>query len=256
MHHPSACFMKAMNDTNVFLTLAGLPVQLQLIYPIIAPLFRDFRTEPAENAIQLGLTRDEIAQAKRNYPENPSEEYVESMELCTCVSDAFLKYDRCVFHATAFLYRGKAWLLTAPSSTGKTTMYLQCKRRYGSEIKLINGDKPLLDFSQSDGRIWVHPSPWKGKENMGTLASAPLGGMILLEQGKTNQIRRLSVQEAVQPIFCQFLVSNSTEAQVQMVSRLEARLLRGIPVWKLVNRGDADAAQVCIETMKRQEDRK
>ena len=94
---------------------------------------------------------------------------------------------------------------------------------FGSEIKILNGDKPLLEFRK--GGILVHPSPWRGKEGLGSLDAAPLGGIILLEQNEENRMRRLLPAEAAGPLLTQ------------------------VPVWLLQNRGDAASAALCRDTL-------
>ena len=101
----------------------------------------------------------------------PNAEY---KSLIGLVSDKLMLSDRLIFHSVAFALRGRAWLLTAPSGTGKTTQYMNLKKLYGDEIRIICGDNPVLHFMQ-DGTIMVHPSPWKGKEKLGSNLTAPLG---------------------------------------------------------------------------------
>lgn len=97
--------------------------------------------------------------------------------------------------------------------------------------------------------ISVHPSPWRGKENMGSMRSAPLGGIIMLKQGQENAMRRVKPQEAVAELFMQFLFTRSTPLDVRRVCALEERLLQSVPVWQLVNRGDEASARLCHDTL-------
>ena len=143
--------------------------------------------------------------------------------------------------------KGQITLLAADGGTGKTTHYNQWKRQYGGEISIIHGDKPVLDFSEEG--ISVHPSPWRGKENMGSMRSAPLGGIIMLKQGQENAMRRVEPKEAVAELFMQFLFTRSTPLDVRRVCALEERLLQTVPVWQLVNRGDEASARLCHDTL-------
>ena len=112
------------------------------------------------------------------------------------ISNTLLKRDRCVFHAAAFLMEGKAYLLTAASGVGKSTQLKHLAEQYKEEIRVMNGDKPVLGPG-SDGRLWVYPSPWKGKEGWGDDSlSAPVGGVIILERGTTDVIRTASARDA------------------------------------------------------------
>lgn len=56
-------------------------------------------------------------------PDSPAY-YVEYMELCPAISSAITVFDRIVFHAVSFIWKDLAWLVTAPSGTGKSTHYV------------------------------------------------------------------------------------------------------------------------------------
>ena len=193
------------------------------------------------------MSKADIGHAARLYPEAPNDSYIECLELCRLCCDALLPHDRAVFHALSFMWREKSWLITAPSGTGKSTHYVQWKLRYGNEIALMNGDKPILDFSGRD--IVVCPSPWYGKEGMHSMLSAPLGGIVLLEQAQENSMRRISPREAAGRIFAQFLFSADNKEQVNAVADIETRLLKSAPIWLLRNLGDSDSAALCHDTI-------
>ncbi len=111
----------------------------------------------------------------------------------------------------------------------------------------MNGDKPLLEFRE--GGILVHPSPWRGKEGLGSLDAAPLGGIILLEQSEENRMRRLLPAEAAGPLLTQLLFTRKNADDVRAACALEERLLAQVPVWLLQNRGDAASAALCRDTL-------
>lgn len=232
---------------EITIRLGGVPLRLQLNHDNISRSFRKFRVAPDLQGIPVAMTPEEIARAGARYPGGSQPDYVELMELCPRTSDALLPTGRCLFHGMAFFWRGKVWIFTAPSGTGKTTQYILWKLLFGEEVRILNGDKPLLDFSGPE--IRVHPTPWMGKEGMGRLASGPLGGIVLLSQGTENAIRRLPPKEAVLPVFRQFLFSGETAAKIHQVAELETRLLSRVPVWELVNRGDEASACLCRETL-------
>ena len=94
---------------------------------------------------------------------------------------------------------------------------------FGEEIQILNGDKPLLEFRE-DGII-VHPSPWRGKEALGSQQSAPLGGILLLEQSTKNSMCRLRAKEAAGPLLTQLLFTRKNTDDVRAACALEERLL-------------------------------
>lgn len=164
-------------------------------------------------------------------------------------SDYLLKHDRCVIHGAAMLWHGKAWLFVAESGTGKSTQLRHWEKLYPDEIKIMNGDKPILKKEDS-GIISVQPSPWKGKEDWGDDSlSAELGGIILLKQGDGNRIVRTS------PVYCSarmlslFFSTFETKETVHALCQFEEAILQIVPVWQLTNLGDLDSARLTHDTL-------
>lgn len=226
------------------LNLAGIPIDVEMAYSDYLPLYENYISD--EKALDsVSVSESEICRAAALYTEYSEPAYVEHMELCPKISNALLKYDRVFFHATAFEWRGRAWMLTAPPGTGKTTQYCRWKMLYGDDVRLLNGDKPILECGS--GGVTVHHSPWRGKENMGQEFSAPLGGIIILEQAKENRIERLG-KEAIVPVFTQFLYRINRDS-VKKVSVIEDKMLRSVPVFKLYNLGDEASVRLCRDAL-------
>ena len=212
--------------SNVSLSLSGIPLSCDVQTTGTTSFLKDFIYQTSNPKAVVSVPEKlETAYLKNN-----------SSTALTAADEYFL------------LHLDKAWLFSAPSGTGKTTQYRQWRRLYHDEVKIINGDKPILQFCD-DGTIMVHPSPWKGKERMASMLKAPLGGIIYLQQGKENTIERMDSLEAAEPIYRQFLYMPETEEAVRRVCRMEDKLLRNIPVWKLVNKGDAQSAELTHHTL-------
>lgn len=226
---------------EITLTLADIPVACRLLCAETAACFDRFGQTPERTPLAwVGMQPEELEAARMYYPPGFEDARLEFSELPARFSDALIPHGRCVFHGTAFLFDDKAYIFTAPSGTGKTTQYVLWKLLLGKRIQMLNGDKPILE--DRNGVFWVRPSPWAGKERMSTGQSAPLGGLILLEQGREDRVERLTVQQAAVPIFSQFLFTAGTEELVQQTAALAGRLLQQTPVWKLTNRGDEASA--------------
>ncbi len=164
------------------------------------------------------------------------------------VSNALLQHRACVFHGAAFLWQEIAFLITAASGVGKSTQLRNLLKICGNEIRVMNGDKPIL--KQDGERILVCPSPWKGKERLGDDSlSAPLAGIIFLEQAKNNLIQMLSPHQSVPVLLPRFLSTFETPEIVLDACSLEDAILRNVPVWKLSNRGDLDSTQLLRDTL-------
>lgn len=236
-----------MSGKTVEIILAGHPIRIGLNHPESAELFREFLTEQKPED-EIHIEESELEKAVDYYPAGTEAFYVECGELIHRVSSYLMKYQCCIFHAVAFLWEGKAWLLTAPSGTGKSTQYFQWKIQYEKEITIINGDKPILECRE-DG-IWVHSSPWKGKEGIHNRVTAPLGGIIYLRQAKENDIRPLSYKEAIPLLLPQFIWGRNEKDGILKVCDILEKMLREAPVWCLSNKGDKESAALTHDTIK------
>lgn len=96
-------------------------------------------------------------------------------------------------HASAFAYKDQAYLVSAPSGGGKTTLAKRMARLYQADI--INDDKPLLKIK--DNQLMVYSSPFSGKEAKNHNSVYPLGLIIFIEQGLTNEFKTLKTDEAI-----------------------------------------------------------
>ncbi len=167
--------------------------------------------------------------------------------------DALLKYNCCGFHSAAFVWRGKAYLFTAPSGTGKSTQLKNWMNLYGDETQILNGDKPVMKLCE-DGQVLVCPSPWKGKEGWGNdEITAPLGGIICLTQGKENKVGRMQVRSAISPLLKTFLFTFETEETILAACAIEQGMLNQAPVWHLVNLGDEASTALIHDAILKEE---
>ena len=225
------------------LLLAGITVNCRITYPESAKFFRHYSVKPEKGMIPAGLDREDLYQIKKQYPADQPPAVSEIKMLSVILSDALLPYGRVIVHAVAFVYRNRAWLLTAPSGTGKTTLYRNLKQGWPKEITALCGDNPILQFME-DGTVLVHHSPWNGKEGYGSKMTSPLAGIILLEQSDRNNITLLSAPDAVLPMFFQINTFLKNEEHVHLVCRMEEAVLMGFPIWRFSNLGDMDAARM------------
>lgn len=177
------------------------------------------------------------------------EDYVE-YRVCVEVAGRALANKGCfIFHATAFFWRDLAWLLTAPSGTGKSTQFHIWKKLWPEEVSILCGDMPALSLDPH-GTVWVHPSPWNGKEREGfeNHYSAPLGGIVFLKQDDANYISEAPLSKLIRPLWHQFIGQADTALQIRNREHFLNQTLRHHPFWLLENRGDIASAQLTRRT--------
>ncbi len=243
-----------MSNTDPCFDCGGKLFHCSFIFPETAKyleMFLDFGTEK-ESVCDISVTQNFMQENRWLVNEDEtSEPYLEFQALMLATGNALLEHQRALFHGVAFCWKECAWILTAPSGTGKTTQLRHWRKLLKKEVRVINGDKPLLECRE-DGSVWVHSSPWRGKEKLSLRGlNAPLGGIILLEQGKENRISRILPGEAVVPLFVEFVSLPENTGQILGQAQVLRQMLDAVPVWKLVNVGDEDSALLTQQTILR-----
>ena len=235
---------------NIRVCLADICLDYALRYPATEKYFGKYIcAEQVETTEDLLAVTDELWERHKNIAEpGIPEAYTEFYALLGITSRALLKHGKCLFHGAAFLWHDRAWILTAPSGTGKTTQLRLWQKLFGREVGLINGDKPVMECRE-DGSVWIYPSPWNGKENLSGSMGGRLAGIIYLEQADHNEIGRMDLRSGILPVYRQFLYYGDYESEIREVGLMMDTVLRNIPVWKLSNLGDEASAELTHDTL-------
>ena len=237
---------------NIEIELAAQRLRLALRLPETAVFFENFITARDCPDYDVSVPDEDLPLCREITADGSLTPYAEYFLFISRISQFLLKYARVVIHGVAFLWRGRAWLITAPSGVGKTTQLRHWQRLWPDEIQIISGDKPVLEL-KADGSFWLHPSPWPGKEGCRGTACGKLGGIVLLEQADYNAIRRLPPQESVLRVFQQLLVNCDTEEDVYLSTEITDRLLSLVPVWNLENLGNEASARLTHDALEEYE---
>lgn len=236
-------------NNRLSVCLCGVNLIYVFYYSETKKYFEKFICKEDSDGEFLTVT-DDLWERHRNVEEaSISDSYTEFYALLGITSRALLKYGKCLFHGVAFLWHEKAWIITAPSGTGKTTQFRLWEKLFGDEIELINGDKPIIECRE-DESVWIYPSPWNGKENLSGTKTGKLAGIIYLEQSDRNEISRMDIRSSMIPIYRQFLYYGDYEEEIRAVGHMEDVILRNIPIWKLCNLGDEASAELTHNTLR------
>lgn len=140
-----------------------------------------------------------------------------------------MQLDAFVLHCAYINYQGKAILFSAPSETGKTTQGNLWEQYRGA--KTINGDRALLQ--KIDGCWTAQGWPVCGSSEICNNIPLPIHAVVMLSQGKTDVVSRLSPMKAFSQIYSQITVNRwNTSANIRCMDFLEG-LVREVPVWHL-----------------------
>lgn len=182
-------------EDRFFARIAGLDWEIEARYPLMRTMCEDYLI-PSSGARPvspcIAPKDDDIAfeRAKSENGDAYSDTYLETLAVLRSMAEQAPRFGRVLFHGVALEFCGMAYLLCAPSGTGKSTHAKLWRSHLGKDVRILNGDKPFVgspagvqecDASTS---IVAYGSPWMGKEGWGANASAPLGGICML--GRAN----------------------------------------------------------------------
>lgn len=154
-----------------------------------------------------------------------------------------IRQESLILHCAYMEHQGKAILFSAPSGTGKSTQAVLWERYRGSHT--VNGDRALL--KKIDGRWTACGWPVCGSSKECNVINTPVCAIVMLKQGKTNQVERLSLFQAFTLLYSQITINQWNKAFVQQaISEIED-LISQVPVWQLTCDISENAVK-CLET--------
>ena len=224
------------------------------VYPYTDKLFsecREYITDRSEQEV-IEIKENDIQYEQDLFLK---EYHYESKDIAAIEKAALLRkicrilanqYQSFLFHSVALLYEGKAYLFTAKSGTGKTT-HTQKWISLIENTTILNNDKPFIKVK--DDAVYVFGSPWTGKEKIGENTSAPLGGIICLEQSKSNEIKTMSDQEKWDFLFGQLYRSEESTALINMMDFLK-HLIHEYRIVKLCCNMEDEAVETIYKEIK------
>lgn len=154
-----------------------------------------------------------------------------------------IKRDSLILHCAYMKYHGQAILFSAPSETGKSTQAGLWERYRGS--RTVNGDRALL--RKIDDRWTACGWPVSGTSGICSPEDTPIQAIVMLSQGKTNQVVRLSPLQAFTQLYSQITINQWNRDFVQHAMEELEELVSQIPIWHLTCDISEDAVR-CLET--------
>lgn len=221
--------------------IAGLRILLKNKYPYTDKFCRAYlsanQTAPVD--ITASVTDAEMQEEREASP-NFSEGYIENICLYRSLCCQIPLFDRMLMHCSVLEFNGEAYAFLGRSGTGKST-HTKLWLQNVSDARIINGDKPILEYRQ--GEFIAHGTPWMGKEQWGTRSQAPLKGLCFLEQAKVNAIKRLTPAQASAKLFMQILIPQEEE-NASKTLELADKMVTEIPAYLL----QCDISQEAVKT--------
>lgn len=146
--------------------IAEMVIEIEHIYPKVRTYCQDYITEEGKPELYVRIT-EELIQREHQTTEEEQEvtyspDYLETLAVLRQISDQIPQKNRFLMHGAVISWHGKTYMFTAPSGTGKSTHIRLWRKYLGSDVHVINGDKPLLKVGEKE--TIAYGTPWAGKE--------------------------------------------------------------------------------------------
>ncbi|MBQ9748402.1 MAG: hypothetical protein IJV98_06425 [Clostridia bacterium] len=230
---------------NTYL-FADIPIGITSETSYLHTLCKDYVTDEPPR-YSLTVTREDAEKERSLLSPHFHQGYLESLAAYRKISEAILCDDIILFHSSAIMVDGKAYLFTAPSGTGKSTHARLWREMLGNAAVMINDDKPLIRIQ--NGIATVYGTPYDGKEHLSTKTHAPIAGICILSQAKENSIRRITPSEALPTLLSQTYRPQKREL-MQRLMPLVVALSAAVPVFHMGCNISAEASALSYQTMK------
>ena len=149
-------------------------------------------------------------------------------------------FGRMLMHCSVLEYDGNAYAFLGRSGTGKST-HTKLWLKYLSPTRVINGDKPILEYA--NGKFIAYGTPWMGKEGYGINEMLPLRGIAFVHRASENRAKRTSGTAAVFPFLTQVYLPEDEQSVLEITSLADA-ILGSVPLVDLYVNMEKDAAHV------------
>ena len=156
-------------------------------------------------------------------------------------------FDAFWLHSVLLEADGVGYAFSAPPGYGKSTHARLWLKAFGDEVRVINGDNPVIRLQ--DGVFYGHGTPFCGKEGDQVNTRVPVAGVCFLKRAESNSIAPMSPALA-----CAHMLRENTCIREQVAEdyiALCSRFLEKVPAFVLSCNTDISAAFTAREGLRR-----
>ncbi|MBO5492254.1 MAG: hypothetical protein J5974_02885 [Pyramidobacter sp.] len=229
--------------------LAGHSFTIDDHYKEARHYFQDYITSQPGSPLTVSEAEIDALQKFKPYL---SRGFLETRLLNRKIAQLLVDKDVLLFHASAVMLDGKAYIFTAPSGTGKSTHRSLWQAHFGSRLTVINDDNPFLHITPI--QVTAYGSIFGGKDNLQTNTSAEVAGIAILQQAQLNSIRLLPPKDAYPLLFRQVYRAVGQEKMIKVLNLVS--YLCNIPIYQLSCNISDEAVDLCYRTLSTKKGRK
>jgi hypothetical protein len=150
-------------------------------------------------------------------------------------------------HAASIVGRDGAFLVAGPSGAGKSTMSRACSELGG---RILSDERTVVCPRGHGEDGWaLGGTPWPGEGGFSHNSSAPLRGLVFLEQADRDELVPITPARALALLYrCHFPPLWDPTAAARVLDNLE-RLVQDVPRFVFHNRKGADAARLLLDRL-------
>lgn len=222
------------------ISVADLVIELRNKYKYTKEFCRGYESD-GEPQFSVEATESQLDAEAEVSEGNVTRGYLESVVLYRNIAEKLPEYGGTVFHGAVIALDGVAYLVTAKSGVGKTTHLGLWLSEFGSDVHILNGDKPILRVI--DGVVYACGTPWRGKEFYGVNEMLPLGGIAFLSRAAENSAKRVAPSEVLNEFITQsYVPKNPIGARLGLITL--NKILTSTPLYRLFVNMEPEAAHV------------
>ena len=231
--------------------IADVVFTAEVNYPYVVRVCKDYEYDGDEQpAFHAKVTQADIDEEKSKSEQVFPDAYCESLALFRKLCNyALSEVDGIIFHSSAIMVDGKAYLFTAPSGTGKSTHARLWREMLGDRAVMINDDKPIIRYI--DGKFFVYGTPWTGKHNLGTNARAEIKAICKIYQAKENIIKKASASEMLLTVLNQTIRPEDAGDMDKLLTLID-KMLRTVGIYTLGCNISREAAETSFNYMSKE----
>lgn len=242
---------------HFMLKLADLIIEVHPHYRQVQEFCKDYLVTHGEPQIRIFISQQDIALEKEQAAQETrfSNWEFETIAVLRKIAAKLPQQERFLCHGAAITWKNKGFLFTAPSGTGKSTHISLWRKYLGSDVEIVNGDKPVLAVEkdeQGQSAVRVYGTPWAGKEQWQKNRSARLDGICILKQAKENRIYPLQIGEAL-PLLIRQIYFTSDEETAGRIMELMNQMLLCVPIYLLLCDMSKEAVQCSFEYLTKEQ---
>ena len=247
--------MKGESEMVFNLKISGLTFEIHSLYKYVAYGCKDYLIQESGEH-RIDITQEDIDAERETCRRtdfgidenlvNAPDHYLEYIVLLRKLADYIVHYNRILMHGSSISVNGNGYIFTALSGTGKSTHTGLLRQLHGENAVMINDDKPFLHVT--DDGVYVCGTPWMGKHRLGNNMMVPLKGIFFLRRSEDNQLKELSVQNALMPLVSQCHRPSDPEKLMLTFDLIEA-ILGKVKLYDFGCNMDISAAELSSSVM-------